>query len=103
MKTKVCKSCGYMGKPVHDDYSSFVLDLFAWTLWFAIAAITGIFPLAILGPAFSIYHLAIFRTKKCPKCKNLEMVSVNSVDGKHIIEPHEGEPHAWTDKTSHAH
>ena len=97
MKSKVCTSCGYIGKPIHDEWSSFVLDVFAWLLWFAIAAITAIFPLAILGPAFSVYHLMMFRTKKCPKCGNLDMVRLQSQSGKRILTPHEGGTQPWTD------
>lgn len=103
MKTKVCRSCGFVGKPEHDDVKTFLFDLFAWVLWFVIAGITGIFPLAIVGPIFTLYHLAVFRSRQCPKCHNLEMVSVNSEDGRHIVEPHEGGIHAWSDKQTHAH
>lgn len=97
MKTKVCKSCGYVGKPIHDEYSSFFLDIFAWILWFAIAAITGLFPLAILGPMFTLFHLSVFRTKKCPKCGNLDMVSRHSHVGKEILTPHEGGLQPWSE------
>ena len=100
MKTKVCKSCGYVGSPIHDEYSSFVLDLFAWVLWFAIGAICAIFPLMLIGPLFTLFHLSVFRTKKCPKCGNLDMVNIQSHTGQHIMNPHEGEPQPWTYKTS---
>lgn len=104
MKTKVCTSCGYVGTPIHDDLSSFALDFFAWVLWFAIAGITGIFPLAILGPAFTVYHLMMFRTKKCPKCGNLDMVGLHSHYGQQILTPHEGGLQPWSeDKHSHVH
>ncbi len=103
MKTKICTSCGYVGKPVHDDWSSFVLDLFAWVLWFAIAGITGVFPLVILGPVFTLYHLAMFRSKKCPKCGNLDMVRLSSQDGKQLLTPHEGGLQPWRDDHSHVH
>ena len=103
MKTKVCASCGYIGKPVHDEWSSFLLDLMAWLFAFVIAAITGIIPLVLAGPAFSIYHLVVFRSRKCPKCGDLEMVSMESSTGKHMLEPHVGGPQPWTDDHSTVH
>jgi hypothetical protein len=97
MNTKVCKSCGYVGKPIHDEYSSFIIDLFVWMTVFAISVITGIIPLIILAPVFSIYHLFTFKTKKCPKCRNLDMVSLHSHQGRDVLEPHEGGVQAWSD------
>lgn len=97
MKSKVCTSCGYIGKPVHDEWSSLMLDAIAWVLWFVIAAITGIIPLALLGPAYSVYHIIMFRSKKCPKCGNLDMVRLESHGGKQMLSPHEGGPQPWTD------
>lgn len=98
MTDKVCKGCGYVGQAIDDDYSSFMMDLFAWLLWFAIGGITGIFPLVMVGPAFSLVHfLFFFRDKKCPKCANLDMVGLHSESGRHVIEPHEGSPQPWSD------
>ena len=102
MNTKVCRECGYVGKPIHDDFSSFALDGFVWITTFAITVITGIIPLIVLAPAFSIYHLLTFKTKKCPKCKNLEMVRLHSHSGREVLEPHEGGVQAWSDKRQKA-
>ena len=33
MKTKICKECGYIGKPIADEYSSFSVDLFIYILY----------------------------------------------------------------------
>lgn len=73
MKEKVCEHCGYVGKPVHDEYSSLLLDVFAWGLSFITAMITGIIPLALLGPVFSVWHILTFRSHRCPKCGEWEM------------------------------
>jgi hypothetical protein len=97
MKTKVCKSCGYVGKPVHDEGAAFFMDLFLWLMIFAIAGITAIFPLVVIAPMLTLVHIYYYRSKKCPKCEDLEMVSLSGHDGKAILEPHQGEPHAWSD------
>lgn len=73
MKNKECSSCGYIGHPVHDEYSSLVLDVSAWVVSFVFAAISGIIYLAVLGPIFSLWHLFTFRSHRCPKCGNWEM------------------------------
>ncbi|MDH5692038.1 MAG: hypothetical protein OEZ47_02915 [Gammaproteobacteria bacterium] len=73
MKAKVCGSCGYEGKPVHDEYSSLLIDVFAWTFSLVLAAITGIVYLVVLGPMVSVWHLFTFRSHRCPKCGSWEM------------------------------
>ena len=98
MNTKVCQSCGYVGKPIHDKYSTFVIDILAWASWFTIGFITMIYPLMIVGPLFTIFHLSIFYTKKCPKCGNLEMVGLHSHPGRLILQPHVGGLQPWTDE-----
>jgi len=99
MKTKVCESCGYVGKPIADEFSSFTVDAMVWLAWSAIAVITGIFPLILIAPLFSLIHIAKFRTMKCPKCENLEMVNLHSHAGEEIMhDHHSGTPHHWTDK-----
>jgi hypothetical protein len=73
MKEKVCESCGYVGKPAHDEYSSLILDALAWMISFVLASITGIIPLVVLGPMFSVWHFVTFRSHRCPKCGNWDM------------------------------
>ena len=68
MKNKECSHCGYVGHPVHDEYSSLAVDAAVWLFAFAIAGITGIIYLVVLGPLFSIWHLITFRSHRCPKC-----------------------------------
>jgi len=101
MKTKVCENCGYVGKPIPDEFSSFTVDAMVWLVCSAIAVITGIFPLILAAPIFSLVHIAVFRTMKCPKCENLEMVNLHSHAGEEIMhDHHSGTPHHWTDKGS---
>ena len=97
MKTKVCKECGYVGHPIHDEVSSFVVDVFIWLTCFAATAITGILPLILIAPIFSFLHIMTFRTKKCPKCGNLDMVGLHSHQGRLILQPHEGGIQPWSD------
>lgn len=78
MKEKSCDYCGYVGTPVHDEYSSVLMDISAWVFSFAIAAITGIIPLILLGPIFSIWHIVTFRSHRCPKCGNWTMHAVHN-------------------------
>ena len=73
MKTKICSSCGFVGKPVHDEYSSLIIDLLAWMGAFVVAAITGIIYLAVIGPLITVWHVLTFRSHRCPKCGNWEM------------------------------
>jgi len=73
MRNKECSSCGYVGHPVHDEYGSLSIDVMAWLMAFALAGITGIIYLAVLGPLVSVWHLVTFRSHRCPKCGNWEM------------------------------
>lgn len=84
MTNKICTSCGYIGKPVHDEYSSLLLDVFAWGGSFVLAAITGIIFLAAIGPAFSIWHIVTFRSHRCPKCGNWEMHRIQNKPSTHL-------------------
>ena len=97
MKTKICKECGFIGKPITDDFSSFTMDAFIWLTTFAVTVITGIIPLIILAPIFSLFHIATFRTKKCPKCGNLDMVGLHSHRGQEILTPHKGGTQPWSE------
>lgn len=82
MSTKECSHCGYVGKPVHDEYSSILLDVFAWGFGFIAAFITSNIYLAVFGPLVSVWHLFTFRSHRCPKCGNWDM---------HRIHGHHGE------------
>ena len=73
MNVKECGHCGYIGKPVHDEYSSLVIDAFIWGAFFVVTVITGILPLIFIGPLFTVWHLITFRALRCPKCGHWDM------------------------------
>ena len=73
MKDKECSSCGYIGHPEHDEYASLVIDVGMWIIGFVIAGITGIIYLVVLGPLVTLWHIATFRSHRCPKCGNWDM------------------------------
>ncbi len=85
MKTKVCKSCGYVGKPIPQAKDSFMLDLFFWLIALALSGMSQQWYIMFLPLAWTIYHIARFNTVKCPKCGNLDMVSLNSHKGKEVL------------------
>lgn len=85
MKNKVCDSCGYIGKPVHDEYSSLLLDAFIWAFGLIVAGITGVIPLVLLGPVFTVWHVLTFRSHRCPKCGNWEMHRLHDEHPIHTI------------------
>lgn len=87
MKDRVCCSCGHIGKPVNQPLATFMVDFLAWGTIGGAAVVTGILPLALIPLAWSIYHLAKFRTTTCPACGDLEMVSMNSRKGKEVLNP----------------
>ena len=86
MKNKICTDCGFTGKPVHDEYSSLLLDVFAWGGSLIIATITGIIFFALIGPVFTIWHVITFRSHRCPQCGNWEMKHIrqNKTTRQHL-------------------
>jgi hypothetical protein len=40
MHTKQCRHCGYIGKAVHDEYPSLLIDLMVWGFCLTAAVIT---------------------------------------------------------------
>lgn len=97
MKNRVCTHCGFVGKPGSEDGMSYFVDFFVWLMVFSIAMITGIFPLVVLAPVFSLFHFFRFHRARCPKCENLNMVSVSGKVGRALLRPHEGSPQPWSD------
>lgn len=85
MKTKVCSTCGHVGKPVRQCFESFLVDALAWLIGFNIALVTGVLPLLVLPLAWTLYHIARFRDTKCPQCGDLSMVEMHSTTGKNIL------------------
>ncbi|MDH5259765.1 MAG: hypothetical protein OEX07_17255 [Gammaproteobacteria bacterium] len=83
MKNKICSDCGYIGKPDHDEYTSIILDVFAWSGSLIIATITGIIFFALIGPLFTIWHISTFRSHRCPHCGNWEMHRIQKSGNSH--------------------
>lgn len=82
MKDRICTSCGFEGKPVKQCFESFLVDAFVWGIVGSGVLVTGLWPALVIPVAWTLYHLAKFKTTKCPKCGELEMVSKNSRKGR---------------------
>jgi len=67
MKTKVCESCDYVGKPKPDEYSSFSIDAMLWLAWMD-CRYHWYLPVILVAPVFSLIHIAKFQLIKHPKC-----------------------------------
>ena len=80
MNVKECSHCGYIGKPVHDEYSSLLIDVFVWTFCITAAIITANIYLVLVGLAVTIWHVLTFRSHRCPKCGEWDMHRIHSVD-----------------------
>lgn len=78
MKDKLCTSCGYIGKPTTQGVGSFAVDAVIWLTALVVSFFTGIFAFMFIALAWTIYHLALYRTTTCPKCGNIAMVSQTS-------------------------
>ena len=81
MKNKECGSCGFIGHPVHDEYGSLTVDVAVWVIGFVLSIVTGIIYLMVIGPMVSLWHIATFRSHRCPKCGNWDM---HALDEHHV-------------------
>ena len=100
MKERVCGYCGYIGKPTTQGMSSFLVDLLIWMIFGSMTALLGLLPLLLFPLSWTIYHIAKYKTTTCPKCENLEMVSMDSKRGQEILHGGRGCPHTWHDDGS---
>lgn len=97
MKSRVCTNCGYHGHAVPQAKESFLVDAMIWATLGSAGLMTGLLPLLVIPMAWTVYHIAKFNTTQCPKCENLDMVSVNSRKGKPIISGENAYVKAWED------
>ena len=97
MKSRVCTNCGYHGHAIPQAKESFLVDAMIWAVFGSIALMTGLIPLLVIPMAWTVYHIAKFNTTQCPKCDNLDMVSVNSRKGKAIMAGENNLVHVWKD------
>lgn len=85
MKSRVCTSCGFVGKAVPQDKDSFLVDAMFWLAFGSVTLMTGLLPLMLIPLAWTIYHIAKFNSTQCPECSSLDMVDVNSRKGKQAL------------------
>lgn len=82
MKDRVCAECGFIGKPINQGPTSFFVDGFIWLLFGSFTMMTGLLPILLIPLSWTIYHIAVYKITKCPKCESLEMASMDSRKGK---------------------
>ncbi len=100
MKDKVCKGCGYIGKPTTQGLGSFFVDGMLWLVFSSFTLFSAFFPLMLIPIGWTIFHLITYRTITCPKCENLDMVSLNSARGKKLVANEAGRIKPWRDTES---
>lgn len=97
MKEKICVSCGYIGQPTTQGMGSFFVDLIIWMVITSFTLFTAFLPLLLIPLSWTIFHIATYKTITCPKCENLDMVSMTSTKGKRALklkhDKHEPAPH----------
>ena len=82
MKTKICTTCGYVGKPTTQGIGSFFVDALIWMVIASFTLFTAFLPLMLIPIGWTIFHLITYKTITCPKCENYDMVGLNSKKGK---------------------
>lgn len=95
MKDRVCTSCGFVGKPIKQCIESFLVDAFVWGIVGSFALMTGLMFSLAIPVAWTLYHLAKFKTTKCPHCGELEMVSKTSRKGRAALNKEHKSVQVW--------
>lgn len=103
MSDRVCKSCGYVGKAEHQSWDTFFVDAFMWLMFGSLTLFSGLLFVLLIPIGWTIFHLALFANTQCPKCKDLDMVSMRSRKGKAVLIHEHGFPEPWSDKKQAAH
>lgn len=103
MKDRICTSCGFVGKPIKQCFESFFVDAFLWAGVGTFVLVTSAFPLLVVPVAWTIFHLVKFRTTKCPKCGDLEMVSMDSRKGHVAMDKKTNPVKVWVNKEAAQH
>jgi predicted RNA-binding Zn-ribbon protein involved in translation (DUF1610 family) len=103
MKDRICTSCGYEGKPIKQCLESFFVDAFIWGSVGSFALVTGLLPLLVVPAAWTLYHLAKFKTTKCPECGSLDMVSKKSRKGHEALDRKANPATVWVNKEAAQH
>jgi len=95
MKTKICTSCGYVGKPTTQGLGSFAVDALLWMVFASFTLLTAFLPLLLIPIGWTIFHIATYKTITCPQCENFDMVGLKSKKGiKAAQHQHYHEDHA---------
>ena len=103
MKDRVCTSCGFEGKPIKQCIESFLVDAFIWGIVGGGVLVTGLWPALAIPVVWTIYHLAKFKTTKCPKCGDLEMVSKTSRKGQRALDRKANPVKVWVNTEAAQH
>lgn len=103
MKDRICTSCGFEGQPIKQCLASFFVDAFIWGTVGGFAMVTGLLPILAIPAAWTLYHLAKFKTTKCPTCGDLEMVSKDSRKGLAALHQKEHPVQVWVNTEAAQH
>jgi hypothetical protein len=71
-----------VGQPINQGPTSFFVDAFIWLIFGSFTMMTGLLPILIIPLSWTIYHIAVYKITKCPKCESLDMVSLHSRKGE---------------------
>lgn len=87
---KVCTNCGYEGKPVRQKSGALAILFFTLCITLTWSLASQLFwltlPVIVISTSLFLYW---FFTTKCPKCKNVSMVSKHSPAGREYLKnPH---------------
>jgi hypothetical protein len=85
MKNKICKNCGYIGKPTTQGAGSFFVDALLWLVFTSFTLFSAFLPFLLFPLAWTIYHVATYSSITCPKCECLDMVGMKSRKGKQLL------------------
>lgn len=92
MKKRLCTSCGHVGEPVSQGVGSFTVDAIIWLGCLGLSIFSSFFQIMLIAVAWSVYHLALYKTTTCPSCGDIAMVKLDSKkaqeyqeEAKHIV------------------
>jgi len=78
MKHRLCTSCGHVGEPISQGAGSFTVDAVIWLICLALSVFSSVFLIMLIAVAWTIYHLALYKTTTCPACGDIAMVTPDS-------------------------
>ena len=78
MKTKVCRSCGYVGKPEYDAPMTFMLDALVWVFGIVVGTIT--FGMLLIAVSILNFAVQIYFPQQPRGTVELKVVNVKTVE-----------------------